>query len=87
MIAAQSIGEPGTQLTCVRSRWWCGVCAAASTVESKIAGQVGFALGLRYVTNAKGECIAISRSGEALFMMIIVERERHKIPRCHHCGQ
>ena len=83
VIAAQSIGEPGTQLT-MRTFHIGGAASRAattSTVESKIAGQVGFALGLRYVTNAKGECIAISRSGE-----IIIyddnrrERERHKIP-------
>lgn len=83
VIAAQSIGEPGTQLT-MRTFHIGGAASRAattSTVETKTAGQVGFALGLRYVTNAKGECIAISRSGE-----IIIyddnrrERERHKIP-------
>ena len=83
VIAAQSIGEPGTQLT-MRTFHIGGAASRAattSTVETKIAGHVGFALGLRYVTNAKGECIAISRSGE-----IIIyddnrrERERHKIP-------
>ncbi len=83
VIAAQSIGEPGTQLT-MRTFHIGGAASRAattSTVETKTAGHVGFALGLRYVTNAKGECIAISRSGE-----IIIyddnrrERERHKIP-------
>ena len=83
VIAAQSIGEPGTQLT-MRTFHIGGAASRAattSTVETKIAGEVGFALGLRYVTNTKGECVAISRSGE-----IIIyddnrrERERHKIP-------
>ncbi|WP_372871675.1 hypothetical protein [Paenalcaligenes niemegkensis] len=83
VIAAQSIGEPGTQLT-MRTFHIGGAASRAattSTVETKIAGQVGFAIGLRYVTNAKGEKVAISRSGE-----IIIyddsrrERERHKIP-------
>ena len=83
VIAAQSIGEPGTQLT-MRTFHIGGAASRAattSTVETKTAGQVGFAIGLRYVTNAKGEKVAISRSGE-----IIVyddnrrERERHKIP-------
>ena len=83
VIAAQSIGEPGTQLT-MRTFHIGGAASRAattSTVETKIAGHVGFAIGLRYVTNAKGEKVAISRSGE-----IIIyddsrrERERHKIP-------
>src|SRR5690625_3976931 len=83
VIAAQSIGEPGTQLT-MRTFHIGGAASRAattSTVESKIAGTVGFAIGLRYVTNAKGERIAISRSGEILIYDDNGrERERHKIP-------
>ncbi|NYT66853.1 DNA-directed RNA polymerase subunit beta' [Alcaligenaceae bacterium] len=83
VIAAQSIGEPGTQLT-MRTFHIGGAAsrnAMASSVETKSAGIVGFAIGLRYVTNVKGERVAISRSGE-----IIIyddsrrERERHKVP-------
>ncbi|ETD66992.1 DNA-directed RNA polymerase subunit beta' [Pelistega indica] len=83
VIAAQSIGEPGTQLT-MRTFHIGGAASRASlasAVETKSAGHVGFAGSMRYVTNAKGERIAISRSGE-----IVVyddqnrERERHKIP-------
>ncbi|MFA5488880.1 MAG: DNA-directed RNA polymerase subunit beta' [Candidimonas sp.] len=83
VIAAQSIGEPGTQLT-MRTFHIGGAAsraAMASTVETKSSGTIGFAIGLRYVTNAKGERVAISRSGE-----IIIyddnrrERERHKVP-------
>ncbi|NYT58453.1 DNA-directed RNA polymerase subunit beta' [Alcaligenaceae bacterium] len=83
VIAAQSIGEPGTQLT-MRTFHIGGAAsraAMASSVETKSAGSVGFAIGLRYVTNAKGERVAISRSGEiVIFDDARRERERHKIP-------
>jgi DNA-directed RNA polymerase subunit beta' len=83
VIAAQSIGEPGTQLT-MRTFHIGGAAsraAVASSVEAKSEGTVGFTVGMRYVTNAKGELVVISRSGE----IIIVdphgrERERHKVP-------
>src|SRR5687767_13948979 len=83
VIAAQSIGEPGTQLT-MRTFHIGGAAsrtAAASQVESKSTGTVRFSALMRYVTNAKGELIAIGRSGE-----ITIhddngrERERHKVP-------
>jgi len=83
VIAAQSIGEPGTQLT-MRTFHIGGAAsraAMASSVETKVAGSVSFALTMRYVTNAKGERIAISRSGEiVIFDENRRERERHKIP-------
>jgi DNA-directed RNA polymerase subunit beta' len=83
VIAAQSIGEPGTQLT-MRTFHIGGAAsraAVASGVEAKSNGTVRFAATMRYVTNAKGEQVAISRSGE----VTIVddngrERERHKVP-------
>jgi DNA-directed RNA polymerase subunit beta' len=55
--------------------------AVQSHVEAKSAGTVRFTSTMRYVTNPKGDKVAISRSGEA----IIVddnnrERERHKVP-------
>jgi DNA-directed RNA polymerase subunit beta' len=83
VIAAQSIGEPGTQLT-MRTFHIGGAAsrtALASSVETKVAGSVSFALSMRYVTNPKGERVVISRSAE-----IVIsddnrrERERHKIP-------
>lgn len=82
VIAAQSIGEPGTQLT-MRTFHIGGAAsrnAVASGVEAKSNGTVRFSA-MRYVTNGKKEQIVISRSGE----VIIVddnnrERERHKIP-------
>ena len=83
VIAAQSIGEPGTQLT-MRTFHIGGAAsraAIASNVEAKSNGSVGFNTTMRYVSNSKGELVVISRSGE----IIIVdefgrERERHKVP-------
>lgn len=83
VIAAQSIGEPGTQLT-MRTFHIGGAAsrvAVVSSIDSKAAGIIRFSEAMRYVTNHKGEQIVISRSGE----VIIVddagrERERHKVP-------
>jgi len=83
VIAAQSIGEPGTQLT-MRTFHIGGAAsraAAASQLEAKSNGTLQYSNTMRYVTNARKELVAISRSGE----MIIVddagrERERHKVP-------
>ncbi|WNO04961.1 DNA-directed RNA polymerase subunit beta' [Rhodoferax mekongensis] len=83
VIAAQSIGEPGTQLT-MRTFHIGGAAsraAIASSVEAKSNGNIGFNATMRYVTNSKGELVVIARSGE-----IIIhdehgrERERHKVP-------
>ncbi|TAK75159.1 MAG: DNA-directed RNA polymerase subunit beta', partial [Aquabacterium sp.] len=83
VIAAQSIGEPGTQLT-MRTFHIGGAAsraAVASSVEAKSDGIIGFNATMRYVTNGKGELVVIARSGE-----IIIsdqhgrERERHKVP-------
>jgi DNA-directed RNA polymerase subunit beta' len=83
VIAAQSIGEPGTQLT-MRTFHIGGAAsraAIASSVEAKSNGSIGFNATMRYVTNSKGELVVISRSGE-----IVIhdehgrERERHKVP-------
>jgi DNA-directed RNA polymerase subunit beta' len=83
VIAAQSIGEPGTQLT-MRTFHIGGAAsraAVSSFVEVKSNGTVRFANGMRYVTNGKGEQIVISRSGEALIVDDNGrERERHKVP-------
>jgi DNA-directed RNA polymerase subunit beta' len=83
VIAAQSIGEPGTQLT-MRTFHVGGAAsraAAASGVEAKSSGVIRFTLNMRYVTSAKNEKIVIARSAE----VIITddhgrERERHKVP-------
>jgi DNA-directed RNA polymerase subunit beta' len=83
VIAAQSIGEPGTQLT-MRTFHIGGAAsrtAAASQLESKSAGTVRFSPAMRYVTNAKGELVVIARSGEVLIHDDNGrERERHKVP-------
>ena len=83
VIAAQSIGEPGTQLT-MRTFHIGGAAsraAVASSVEAHSSGVISFNAAMRYVTNTKGELVVISRSGE----IIVVdefgrERERHKVP-------
>ncbi len=83
IIAAQSIGEPGTQLT-MRTFHIGGAASRASiasSVEAKSNGSIGFNATMRYVTNSKKELVVIARSGE----IIIVddngrERERHKVP-------
>ncbi|MBU3737585.1 MAG: DNA-directed RNA polymerase subunit beta', partial [Rhodoferax sp.] len=57
VIAAQSIGEPGTQLT-MRTFHIGGAAsraAIASSVEAKSNGAIGFNATMRYVTNGKGE--------------------------------
>ena len=83
VIAAQSIGEPGTQLT-MRTFHIGGAAsraAVASSVDAKSDGIIGFNATMRYVTNGKGDLVVISRSGE-----IVIsdqhgrERERHKVP-------
>ena len=83
VIAAQSIGEPGTQLT-MRTFHIGGAAsrnAVASQIEAKSNGTVRFTPLMRYVTNAKGEKIVISRSGEAIITDDKGgERERHKVP-------
>ncbi|HNR84041.1 DNA-directed RNA polymerase subunit beta' [Ottowia sp.] len=83
VIAAQSIGEPGTQLT-MRTFHIGGAAsraAVASNVEAKTAGNIGFNPTMRYVTNTKGELVVISRSGEiTIHDEHGRERERHKVP-------
>src|SRR5450755_4609523 len=83
VIAAQSIGEPGTQLT-MRTFHIGGAAsraAVASSVEAKSEGSVGFNPTMRYVTNGKRELVVISRSGEIIITdMHGRERERHKVP-------
>lgn len=83
VIAAQSIGEPGTQLT-MRTFHIGGAAsrsALANTVETKSNGTVTFTNTMRYVINSRDEAIAISRSGEiAIVDENNRERERHKIP-------
>ncbi len=83
VIAAQSIGEPGTQLT-MRTFHVGGAAsraAAASGVEAKSSGTIRFAGNMRYVSNVKGEKVVIARSSEVVVADDMGrERERHKLP-------
>lgn len=83
VIAAQSIGEPGTQLT-MRTFHIGGAASrtvVVSQVESKSNGMIHYSPTMRYVKNARGELIVISRSGEAIvYDENGRERERHKVP-------
>ena len=83
VIAAQSIGEPGTQLT-MRTFHIGGAAsraAAASQVEAKSNGTVRFNSQMRYVANNKGELVVIGRSSEVIVQDDMHrERERHKVP-------
>ncbi|NLR74833.1 MULTISPECIES: DNA-directed RNA polymerase subunit beta' [Leeia] len=83
VVAAQSIGEPGTQLT-MRTFHIGGAAsraAVASQVETKSNGIARFSGAMRYVTTVKNELIAISRSGEVVIQEENGrERERHKVP-------
>jgi len=82
VIAAQSIGEPGTQLT-MRTFHIGGAAsrsAAENNVEVKSVGTVRMH-NIKLVKHADGHNVAISRSGE----LIVVDehgrdRERYKIP-------
>jgi len=83
VIAAQSIGEPGTQLT-MRTFHIGGAASrtvVASQVESKSQGTIKYSPNMRTVTTASGGLVVVARSGE---VMIVDEhgreRERHKVP-------
>ncbi len=82
VIAAQSIGEPGTQLT-MRTFHIGGAASratAANNVQVKMAGKVKLH-NIKLIQHHSGKFIAVSRSGE----LAVVddhgrERERYKIP-------
>ena len=82
VIAAQSIGEPGTQLT-MRTFHIGGAASRTSATDSvqvKNGGTVRL-LNLKHVTRADGSLIAVSRSGElAIADEFGRERERYKLP-------
>ncbi len=81
VIAAQSIGEPGTQLT-MRTFHIGGAASRRveqSTLESRVNGAVRYE-NLNAITNKEGRLVAMNRNGE----VVVVdetgrERERHKI--------
>ena len=82
VIAAQSIGEPGTQLT-MRTFHIGGAAsrtAADNSVALKFKGNIRFH-NIKSVQHASGKFIAVSRSGELhLIDENGRERERYKIP-------
>ena len=82
VIAAQSIGEPGTQLT-MRTFHIGGAASrtsAADSVQVKNGGVIRLH-NLKYVERADGALIAVSRSGElAVADEFGRERERYKLP-------
>lgn len=82
VIAAQSIGEPGTQLT-MRTFHIGGAASrsvAVSNVEVKSEGELKLHH-IKMVTHADGHLVAVSRSGEIVIQDEYGrERERYKVP-------
>ncbi|MDD4928750.1 MAG: DNA-directed RNA polymerase subunit beta' [Gallionella sp.] len=83
VIAAQSIGEPGTQLT-MRTFHVGGAASrnvVASQVEGKSNGVLKYSPNMRLVVTSRGESIVVARSAEIIIADDYGrERERHKIP-------
>ncbi len=83
VVAAQSIGEPGTQLT-MRTFHIGGAASRAASVDNiqvKAAGHVKLHT-IRCVQHEDGHWVAVSRSGEVAISDIRTgrERERYKVP-------
>ena len=82
VIAAQSIGEPGTQLT-MRTFHIGGAASRASAVDNVQVKQEGVVrlINLKTVERKSGDLVAVSRSGElAVADENGRERERYKLP-------
>ena len=82
VIAAQSIGEPGTQLT-MRTFHIGGAASRAAAVDNvtvRTTGVVKFS-NLKTVQHTQGHLVAVSRSGELSVLDAQGrERERYKVP-------
>ena len=82
VIAAQSIGEPGTQLT-MRTFHIGGAASratASDSVQVKNTGTIHLH-NMKTVENIKGELVVVSRSGELIVDDVNGrERERYKLP-------
>src|SRR5678815_87224 len=82
VVAAQSIGEPGTQLT-MRTFHIGGAASRAAAIDNvtvKTTGSVKFN-NLKHVSHANGHLVAVSRSGElSVLDNHGRERERYKLP-------
>ncbi len=82
VVAAQSIGEPGTQLT-MRTFHIGGAASRAAAIDNvtvKTTGSVKFN-NLKFAKHAAGHLVAVSRSGElSVLDNHGRERERYKLP-------
>jgi DNA-directed RNA polymerase subunit beta' len=82
VVAAQSIGEPGTQLT-MRTFHIGGAASRAAAIDNvtvKTTGTIKFN-NLKHVEHAGGHLVAVSRSGElSVLDSHGRERERYKLP-------
>ena len=82
VVAAQSIGEPGTQLT-MRTFHIGGAASRAAAIDNvtvKTTGSIKFN-NLKHVRHAGGHFVAVSRSGElSVLDPHGRERERYKLP-------
>ncbi|MFP6682608.1 MAG: DNA-directed RNA polymerase subunit beta', partial [Gammaproteobacteria bacterium] len=82
VMAAQSIGEPGTQLT-MRTFHIGGAAsraAAVNSIEVKYGGTVKL-VNMKVLQRSDGDFVAVSRSGElAIIDEVGRERERYKVP-------
>src|SRR5688572_12744306 len=82
VVAAQSIGEPGTQLT-MRTFHIGGAASRAAAIDNvtvKTTGTIKFN-NLKHVDHAAGHLVAVSRSGElSVLDNHGRERERYKLP-------
>ncbi|MCH6583762.1 MAG: DNA-directed RNA polymerase subunit beta', partial [Proteobacteria bacterium] len=82
VIAAQSIGEPGTQLT--MRTFHIGGAASGAIMESKIDVRTNGTVklkNLKVVKHASGNYVAVSRSGELIVQDAQGrDRERYKVP-------
>ena len=91
VIAAQSIGEPGTQLT-MRTFHIGGTATRISEQSKQDAKSDGFAkyINIQWVRNEKGEIIAMNRNG---ILAIVDDKEPRKgtlsggLRRAHHGGR
>ena len=81
VVAAQSIGEPGTQLT-MRTFHIGGAASRAAAIDNitvKTTGTIKFN-NLKFVQHANGNFVAVSRSGELSVLDLTGrERERYKL--------
>jgi len=82
IIAAQSIGEPGTQLT-MRTFHFGGVAGTVAEESEKRCRRAGTVklTRMRHVTNDKGDAVVLTRTGEISILDVKGrELENHKVP-------